>query len=53
MAALGVKKLVHIFSHGAMWLMIKFYNIIIKSANMDMGGGVNSYSQNVDKCIVF
>ena len=25
------------------------YYIIIKSANMDKGGGVNAYPQNVDK----
>ena len=32
-----------------MWIIIKFYNIIIKSANMDKGGGdQNAYPQNVD-----
>ena len=31
-----------------MWIIIKFYNIIIKSANVTKGGG-NAYSQNVDK----
>ena len=32
-----------------MWIIIKFYNIIIKSANADKGGGGNAYPQNVDK----
>ena len=34
------------------WMKIKFYNIIIKFANMDKGGreggGLNAYQQNVD-----
>ena len=32
-----------------MWIIFKFYNIIIKSANMDEGGGYDAYPQNVDK----
>ena len=31
-----------------MWIINKFYNSIIKSANVDKGGG-NAYQQNVDK----
>ena len=31
-----------------MWIIIKFYNIIIKSSKMDNGGGLNAYPQNVD-----
>ena len=27
-----------------MWIIIKFYNIIIKSANVDEGGGVKHLS---------
>ena len=27
-----------------MWIIIKFYNIIIKSANVDKGGGVKRLS---------
>ena len=32
-----------------MWILIKFYNIIIKSANVYKWGGGNAYPQNVDK----
>ena len=32
-----------------MWIIIKFYNIIIKFANVDKGGGYNASPQNVDK----
>ena len=34
-----------------MWTIFKFYNSIIKSANVDRGGGggLNPYPQNVDK----
>ena len=32
-----------------MWIIIKCYNIVIKSANMDKGGGGgNTYPRNVD-----
>ena len=38
----------------SMWTVIEFYNIIIKSANVDGGeGGLNAYPQNVDKRHVF
>jgi hypothetical protein len=30
------------------WILIKFYNIIIKFANVDKGGG-NAYPHYVDK----
>ena len=39
-----------------MWIIFRFYNIIIKSANMDKGGGgfgVRRYPQNVDKKTFF
>ena len=39
-----------------MWIIIKFYNIVIKSANVDKGGGgggQNAYPQNVDKKTFF
>ena len=37
-----------------MWIIFKFYNIIIKSANVDKGaGGYNAYPQNVDKKTCF
>ena len=36
-----------------MWIIFKFYNIIIKSANVDKGGGGNAYPQNVDKKTCF
>ena len=36
-----------------MWIIIKFYNIIIKSANVDKGGGLIAYPQNVDKKTCF
>ena len=36
-----------------MWIINKFYNIIIKSANVDKGWGVNAYPQNVDKKTFF
>ena len=32
-----------------MRIIMKFYNITIKSANMDKGGGGNAFPQNVDK----
>ena len=32
-----------------MWILIKFYNIIMKSANVEGGGGQNAYKKNVDK----
>ena len=32
-----------------MWIIKQFYYIIIKSANMDKGGGGNACPQNVDK----
>ena len=35
-----------------MWIIFKFYNDIIKSVNVDKGGG-NAYPQNVDKKYVF
>ena len=31
-----------------MWITIRFYNIIIPYANVDIGGG-DAYPQNVDK----
>ena len=33
----------------SMWIIFKFYNIIIKSASVDKGGGVRRLSTNVDK----
>ena len=36
-----------------MWIPIKFYDIIIKSANMDKGGRVNAHLQNVVKKTCF
>ena len=33
----------------SMLIIFKFFNIIIKSANMDKGGGSNAYPQNVNK----
>ena len=37
-----------------MWVIFKFYNIILKSANVDGGGGgEDSYPQNVDKKTCF
>ena len=36
-----------------MWIIFKFYNIITKSANVDKGGGGNTYPQNVDKNMFF
>ena len=35
-----------------MWIIFTFYNISIKSANVDKGGGVDAYPQNVDKKII-
>ena len=32
-----------------MWIIFKFYNIIIKSANVDNGGEQPAYPQNKDK----
>ena len=37
-----------------MWMIFRFYNIIITSANVGKGGwGLNAYSQNVDKKTCF
>ena len=36
-----------------MWMIIKFYNIIIKSANVDKGGGVKRLSTRCGKKYVF
>ena len=36
-----------------MWIIITFYNIIIKYANKDKGGWGNAYPQNVDKNMFF
>ena len=36
-----------------MWIIIKFYNIIIKYANMDKGGGVQPLSTKCGYKIYF
>ena len=36
-----------------MWMIIKFYNIIKKFANVDKKGGGNTHPRNVDKKMGF
>ena len=36
-----------------LWIIFKFYNIIIKSAKLNKRGGGNAYPQNVDKKTLF